>query len=81
MPNEVVTINDRDPPWIINKIKRFIKNKTEYLKNCVNPNNPESLRHFEQMQDALRKDIKIIISNFLENLQLVKSILNFTDPY
>ena len=47
MPNEVVTINDRDPPWIINKIKRFIKNKTEYLKNCIKPNNPESLRHFE----------------------------------
>ena len=35
----------------------LIKNKTEYFKNCFKPNNPELLRHFEQMQDALRKNI------------------------
>ena len=39
IPNEAVTLNDRDPPWINNKIK-----KTEYFKNCVKPNNPESIR-------------------------------------
>ena len=38
IPNEAVTINDRDPPWINNKIK------TEYFKNCVKPNNLESIR-------------------------------------
>ena len=26
VPNEMVTIDDRDPPWINNKIKSFIKN-------------------------------------------------------
>ena len=26
--NEIVTIDDRDPPWINNKIKSLIKNKT-----------------------------------------------------
>ena len=26
IPNEMVTIDDRDPPWINNKIKPFIKN-------------------------------------------------------
>ena len=59
IPNEIVTIDDRDPPWINNKIKSLIKNKTEYFKNCVKPNNPESIRHFEQMQDTLRKSIEI----------------------
>ena len=49
IPNEIVTINDRDPPWINNKIKSLIKNKNQYFKNCVKPNNSESLRHFEQM--------------------------------
>ena len=49
IPNEIVTIDDRDPPWIDNKIRSLIKNKTEYFKNCVKPNNPESIRHFEQM--------------------------------
>ena len=38
--NEIVTIGDRDRPWINNKIKSLIKNKTKYLKSCVKPNNP-----------------------------------------
>ena len=59
IPNEIVTIDDRDRSWINNKIKSLITSKTEYFKNFVNSNNPESLRHFEQMQNALRKNIKI----------------------
>ena len=39
--NEIVTTDDRDPPWINNKIKSLISNKTEYSKNCVKPNNPD----------------------------------------
>ena len=53
IPNEVVTIDDRDLPWINNKIKSLIKDKTEYFKNCVKSDNPGSIRHFEQMQDTL----------------------------
>ena len=51
IPNEIVTIDDRGSPWIKNKIKSF--KKTEYFKNCVKPNNPDSIRYFEQMQDTL----------------------------
>ena len=51
--NEIITIDDRDPPWINNKINSLIKNKTEYFQNCVKPNNPVSIRHFKQMHDAL----------------------------
>ena len=51
--NKIVTIDDRDPPWTNRNIKSIIKNKTEYLKNCVKPNNSHSVRHFEQMQDVL----------------------------
>ena len=53
IPNEIVTIDDRDPPWISNKIEFLIKNKTEYFNNCVKPSNHESVWHFEQMQDDL----------------------------
>ena len=42
IPNEIVTIDDRDPPWINNKIKSLIKNKTECFQNCVKPINLES---------------------------------------
>ena len=53
IPSEIATINDKDPPWINNKIKSLITNKTEYFKNCVKPNNLELLRHFKQIQDVL----------------------------
>ena len=53
IPNEILTSNDRDPPWINNKTKFLIKNKTEYFKNCIKPNNPELLRHFKQIQQIL----------------------------
>ena len=32
--NEIVTIGDRDPPWINIKIKSLVENKTEYFKIC-----------------------------------------------
>ena len=47
IPNEKVTIDDRDPPWINNKVKSLIKNENEYFKNGVKPNNSKSKRHFE----------------------------------
>ena len=49
--NEIMKWNHggRDPPWINSKIKSLIKNKTEYFKNCVKPNNPDSIKHFEQI--------------------------------
>ena len=59
IPNKIITIDDRDPAWINNKIKSLIKNKNEYFNNCVKPNNSESIRHFEQIQDTLRRSIEI----------------------
>ena len=64
IPNEKITIDDRDPPWVNNKIKSLIKNKNEYLKNCVKPNNSESIRHFDQIQDTLRTSTEISKQNY-----------------
>ena len=55
IPNKIVTIDDRDLPWINNKIKSLIKSKTEYFKKYVKLKNPVSIRHFEEMQNALKK--------------------------
>ena len=57
IPNDIVTIDNRYPPWINNKIKSLIKNRTESFKNCMKSNSPGSIRHFEQMQVAVRKII------------------------
>ena len=43
--NEIVTIDDRDPSWVNNKIKSLVKSKTLYHR--------VSIRHFEQMQETL----------------------------
>ena len=37
----------------------LIKTKSEYFKNCIEQNKPESLRHLKQMQDALGKNTEI----------------------
>ena len=58
IPNEIITIDDKDPPWVNNKIKSLIKNKNEYFKNYFNLNNSASVRHLEQMQESLRRNIE-----------------------
>ena len=52
-PKEVITINDKDPPWMNNKMKVLI------FKNCLKINNSASLSHFEKIEDALRQNIEI----------------------
>ena len=47
IPNEIITMNDKDPPWINNKIKSLIKHKTEYFKNCYKAKDSASIRHLE----------------------------------
>ena len=72
--NEIVTIDNRDPPWIDSKIKSLIKNKNEYFENCVKPKNSELIRHFEQMQDTFRtinpKCYWSILKSFLSNKKI-----------
>ena len=82
IPNEMVTTDDRDPPWINNKIKSFIKNM-DILKICVKPNNSISiLNKFGMLFENISKFLgKSVILNFLENLQLVKSITNVIGSY
>ena len=82
IPNEIVTIDDRDPPRINNKIKSLIKNNSEYFKNCVEPNDSESVRHFEQMKDTLKTSIKISKQKYyFKHSAVNKSIPNVTGPY
>ena len=49
IPNEIVTTDDRDPPWINIKTKSLVENKTGYFKICFKPSNDASSRDFKQM--------------------------------
>ena len=67
IPNEIVTIDDWDPLWINDKMKYLIKNKTECFKNCVKPNNPISIKHFELMQETHRKILTFLSKSIIPN--------------
>ena len=45
IPNEIITIDDKDPDWINNQTKSLIKHKTEYFKNCDKTKCSASIRH------------------------------------
>ena len=55
------------------------------ISRIFKPNNPESMRHLEQMWILFEQVLKFlsrsIISNFLKYLHLIKSILNVVGPY
>ena len=76
IPNKIVTIDDRDPPWINSKINSLMKNKTENFKNCVKANNPESITHFEQMQDTLRTSMEISEQKYYFKLSRTLAVNN-----
>ena len=59
VPNEVITINDKDPPWINKKIKSLIHNKNEFFRKSFKKNNEASIRELEQIQESLRQKIEI----------------------
>ena len=77
VPNEAITINDKDPPWSNNKIKTLIKNKNLFLiffffffflQNCLKTENNNSPKQNLQ--------IKFIHQNFLA----AKSTCNKINP-
>ena len=60
IPIEIVTIDDRDPPRINNKIKSLMKKTVNILNKCRT-----------LLEQVLKFLSKSIISNTLENLQLI----------
>ena len=79
IPNETVTMDDRDSPSMNNKILFLTKNKTEYFKNSVKPNSLVPIRHFEQMQEVLQKIIKICKQKYYSKLSK-KLLTNKINP-
>ena len=50
IPNEIITINDRDPPWITDKIRKKILCKNQLYKKYQQ--NGKTLLDLEQVQNA-----------------------------
>lgn len=59
---------------------KFLLKKTDFFKNCVKTNNLDSIKHFEQTQDALRKNIEISKRKLYSELSRVLATNNKTNP-
>ena len=57
IPHEIVTYDDRDPPWMTRHIKKAIRNKNlfyqRFVKNADFTNNDNNLERFCSLQNNL----------------------------
>ena len=83
VPNEVITINDKDPSWINKKIKSLNHNKIEFFRKSFKKNNEASIRQLEQMQESLHQKIEIAKQFFYSRLsnKLSSNKINPTKCY
>ena len=35
VPNKLITVDERDPPWVNEKIKKLLKDKSKLYKLCI----------------------------------------------
>ena len=77
VPHELVIFNDRDPPWMTNKIKTVIHQKNLAFKkiNCNIPTERQ-LRDFNNLQIHLENLIILEQDNYYSKLS--KSLSNPT---
>ena len=50
IPNEIITINDQDPPWLTSSIKKKINEKDSFYRSYIQ--NGRSLSDFEKVQES-----------------------------
>ena len=57
--HEIITYDDRDPPWINSSIKRLIQDKNEAYKRFKRSNNnSEYFENFQSLQNLLGVSIE-----------------------
>ena len=68
IPRETILYDDRDPPWINNKIKNLINEKnTAYQSYIQNGKNKQSLKNFQAIENMLLSAIEISKQQILLN--------------
>ena len=69
IPNETITCDDRDPPWMNSFIKNLIHAKDNFYKKIVRKsNNMYHLCGFKNLQNHLNQSIQIANKTMLTKL-------------
>ena len=78
--HEIITCDDRDPPWIDSSINRLIKNKNKaYKRSKRSNNNSQHFRNFQSLQNLLGVSTKASKQRYYSPLS--KKLMDlFTSP-
>ena len=67
IPHEILTIDDKDPPWFIKKIKNIIQEKNNVYKSYQNSksnSNTYYLTRLKVLQEDLHNAIEVFRLNY-----------------
>ena len=79
IPNEIITINDKDPPWITSNIKIKIANKNSLFdKYIINGRNIFDLQKVERARDDIINAINLSKTSYYERMNSKLSDPNTT---
>ena len=67
-PNETIMVDDRDPPWIIRRLKIMIQEKNVFYKKYLKPNNQETFQLFSQIQEPVSQATEDSKKKYYEKL-------------
>ena len=68
IPNETIIVDDRDPPWIIRRLKIMIQEKNLFYKKYLKPNNQETFQAFSQIQEPVSQATEDSKKKYYEKL-------------
>ena len=79
IPNEIITINDKDPPWITSNIKNKIANKNSLFDKYIkNGRNIFDLQKVERARDDIINAINLSKTSYYERMNSKLSDPNTT---
>ena len=80
IPNETIMVDDRDPPWIIRRLKSMIQEKNLFCKKYLKTNNQETFQTFSQIQEpvplAIEDSKKKYYEKLSNNFRIISLMVN-----
>ena len=69
-PNNTVTINPHDPPWITLEIKRKIRKRKGYYQGAKRTNSDQHWLQFKRLRNEVISSIRFAKKNFFDRMAL-----------